>query len=580
MSVMNFQLPCARYFALVLLSLVCAAHATHAQTGNDAAAADLSARVDKLFAEWNRTDSPGYVVAVVRDGRIVHARGYGMADLERDVKLSPASVFDIGSTSKQFTAASILLLARQGKLSLDDDVRKYLPEMRRYEAPVTIRHLLHHTSGIRDYLTLMTLADLSPVNDYTDQQVIDLIARQEALNFKPGDEHLYSNSGYLLLGIIVERASGKSLRAFADEHIFRPLGMKNTHFHDDTTEIVKNRALGYSPGPSGLHIDMSIFHVVGDGALMTTVEDLALWDANFYDSKLGGGPDFVKAMLTTAKLNSGEPLEYASGLLVGNYRGLPMVSHGGAWAGYRADMIRFPEQRLSVICLSNFGGANPTQMAQRVAEIYLGGQMKAAPTPPTAQSAQAAPVNVVKLSAQELADKAGFYHDARAGSYRRIELREGKLFYVRGVGNESELAPLTADRFRMLNVPVEVEVIFKPAAANSPRRMEVVTNGGQPSVFESVEAVTPTAAQLAEYAGEYYSAELGATHRLYMKDGRLTFRIGYNPAEVAAEPTVKDEFRVRGLTLKFRRNAQNQVEAMSVNAGRVKNISFVKRRTT
>ncbi|HEV2704659.1 MAG TPA: serine hydrolase domain-containing protein [Pyrinomonadaceae bacterium] len=576
---MRLEQACLKFFVfIIMLSLSCGAEvAAQPPSG----ASDQSARVDKLFAEWNRADTPGYVVAVVRDGRIIHARGYGMADLERDVKLSPASVFDIGSTAKQFTAASILLLAQQGKLSLDDDVRKYLPEMRKYEAPVTIRHLLHHTSGVRDYLTLMRLADLSPLNDYPDEQVIELIARQEALNFKPGDEHLYSNSGYFLLGTIIKRASGKSLRAFADEHIFRPLGMKNTHFHDDTTEIVKNRAIGYAPEGAGLRLGMSIFHVVGDGALMTTVEDLALWDANFYDNKLGGGADFVKAMLTTGKLNSGESLPYAAGLVVGDYKGLPMVSHSGAWAGYRADMIRFPEQKLSVICLSNFGGANPTLMAQRVAEIYLGEQLKtpAATANGSAPQKTLAP-NFVKLSPQELADKAGFYYDERAGSYRRVELRDGKLFYVRGIGNESELAPLAADRFRMLNVPAEVDVTFKPAAAGEPRRMEVVTNAGPPTVFRSVEAATPTVAQLAEYAGEYYSAELGATHRVVVKDGQLMLRIGYDPEGAVVEPTVKDEFRAGFLTLKFKRNAQNQVEAMMVGAGRVKNIAFVKRRAS
>jgi CubicO group peptidase (beta-lactamase class C family) len=576
---MHLHTPCLRFFVLLLVcSLSCGAEvAAQQQPPTAANASDLSARVDKIFAEWDRADTPGYVVAVVRDGRIIHARGYGMADLERNVKLSPASVFDIGSTAKQFTAASILLLAQQGKLSLDDDVRKYLPEMRKYDTPVTIRHLLHHTSGVRDYLTLMRLADLSPLNDYPDEQIIELIARQEALNFKPGDEHLYSNSGYFLLGTIVQRASGKSLRAFADEHIFRPLGMKNTHFHDDTTEIVKNRAIGYTPGGTDLRLGMSIFHVVGDGALMTTVEDLALWDANFYDNKLGGGADFVKSMLTTGKLNNGQALPYAAGLVLDNYKGLPMVSHGGAWAGYRADMIRFPEQKLSVICLSNFGGANPTLMAQRVAEIYLGEQLK---TPAAAAAPKTVEPNFVKLSAQELADKAGFFYDESAGNYRRVELRDGKLFYVRGVGNESELAPLSAERFRMLNVPAEVEVVFKPAAAGAPRRMEVTTNGGQPTVFRSVEAVTPTAAQLAEYAGEYYSAELGATHKLVMKDGQLRLRIGYDPEGAVVEPTVRDEFRAGFLTLKFKRNAQNQVEAMSVGAGRVKNISFVKRRAS
>lgn len=560
---------------LLLLSLAAATAAAQQPAAADA----LAAEVDRLFAEWDKGGGPGYAVAVVRDGRLVHARGYGMADLEHDVRLTPRSVFDIGSTSKQFTAAAVLMLARQGKLSLDDDIRKHLPEMRPYEWPVTVRHLLHHTGGVRDYLTLMRLAGLSPRNDYTDRQVVSLIARQTALNFRPGDEHLYSNSGYYLLGEIVRRVSGKSLRQFADEHIFRPLGMKDTHFHDDTTEIVPRRAVGYAPKPGGgFRLDMSIFHVVGDGALYTTVEDLALWDAVFYDpSKLAGGADLVRDLQTVGKRNDGEALTYAAGLVVGDYKGLRRVSHGGAWAGYRADMIRFPDQRLTVICLANFANADPTGMAHKVADLYLAGQFKPEAGQAARGNSDATEAKFVTLSAAELSARVGSYYDRRGGLFRRIELHDGKLYYVRSASSRSEMAPLSAERFRLLGVPVQVELTFRAAGADGPARLEFVAEGERPLVLEAVEAFKPTPEQLAEYAGDYYSEELDVTHRWRARDGRLYLSVGHDPEELPVEPLVRDEFNVRGVVARFRRDAQGRVGGLALDAGRVKGIVFVRK---
>lgn len=562
---------------LLLITLAAAAASARQPAAPDA----LAPEVDRLFAEWDKGGGPGYAVAVVRDGKVVHARGYGMADLEHEVRLTPRSVFDIGSTSKQFTAAAVLLLARQGKISLDDEVRKHVPELSQYEWPVTVRHLLHHTGGVRDYLTLMSLAGLSPRNDYSDRQVVGLIARQRALNFRPGEEHLYSNSGYYLLGEIVRRASGKSLRQFADEHLFRPLGMKDTHFHDDTTEVVARRASGYAPKPGGgFRLDMSIFHVVGDGALYTTVEDLALWDAVFYDpSKLAGGADLVRDLQAVGRLNSGAPLTYAAGLNVSEYKGLRRVSHGGAWAGYRADMVRFPDQRLTVICLANFASADPTGMAHKVADLYLAPHFKpgAGPGASGGGGAPAAEAKFVTLPAAELSARVGSYYDRRGGLFRRIELHEGKLYYVRSASNRSELAPLSAERFLMLGVPGKVELTFRPAGPGAPARLEFVSEGSPPLVLEAVEPFTPTPEQLAEYAGDYYSEELDVTHRLRARDGRLSISVGNDPSEMSAAPLVRDEFGVQGVVMRFRRDAQGRIGGLTLDAGRVRGVAFVRK---
>src|SRR5438132_6522627 len=284
------------------------------QAGSDLAANE---KVDRLFARWAKPDSPGCAVAIIKDGQIIYKHGYGVADLEHNVPITSTTVFDIGSISKQFTAMSIGLLAKQGKLSLDDDIRKYIPEIPNYGTPITIRHLIYHTSGIRDYLPLMALAGMPSENYYAYKQMLDLLARQKQLNFKPGDEHLYSNSGYLLLAQIVKKASGKSLREFADDNIFKPLGMNKTGFVDDHTLIVMNRATGFTPKEdgSGYQRNISFFDLVGDGGLMTTVEDLFLWDENFYENKVGGGGrELINQVLTPGKLNNGKTLDYAYGL--------------------------------------------------------------------------------------------------------------------------------------------------------------------------------------------------------------------------------------------------------------------------
>src|SRR5918999_244982 len=313
----------------------------------------IARRVNSVFVALDKRTSPGCALGIYNAGQIVYTRGYGSANLEHDIPITPRTVFDLGSTSKQFTAMSLMLLQRDGKLSLDDEVRQWIPELPAYQKPVTIRHLIHHTSGLRDYLTLMWLRGVNFDGVTTAGDALSLIVKQRETNFEPGSEYLYSNTGYFLLSEIVRRASGKTLAQFAQERIFGPLGMQTTHFHDDHTMIVPNRATGYAPRDSGgFAIAMSGFEQVGDGSVMTTVEDLARWDRNFYDGRVGGGT-LLEAMLVPGRLTGGRTLEYAFGLVVGQYRGLRTVRHGGAWAGYRAELLRFPEQRTSVAGLCN-----------------------------------------------------------------------------------------------------------------------------------------------------------------------------------------------------------------------------------
>src|SRR5438477_1641795 len=344
---------------------------------------------DEVFADLAKPGSPGCALAVARGGEIIYEKGYGLANIEEGVEITPRSVFDIGSTSKQFTAASILLLEKQGKLSVQDDIRKYLPEIPDYGHKITILHLLNHTSGLRDYLALFELAGMNIDSVTTDDDALAILARQRALNFEPGSDWLYSNSGFFLLSVIVKRASGKTLREFAAENIFEPLQMKQTIFRDEHNLLVPNRALAYDPkdAGAGYTLNVSYFEQTGDGAVHTSVEDLLKWDENFYSGKLGG-PAFLAEIQEPGKLNDGKTLDYAKGLFVGKYRGLRFVDHGGSWGGYRAQLLRFPDQHFSVACLCNAANARPDRRAHQIADIFLAADMKEPKPPEREQSAQ------------------------------------------------------------------------------------------------------------------------------------------------------------------------------------------------
>jgi CubicO group peptidase (beta-lactamase class C family) len=328
--------------------------------------------VDNIFTEWNKPDVPGCAIGIINNGELFYAKGYGIGDLEHDIALMPSSVFYLGSVSKQFVTFSILLLEEQGKLNLDDKIQKFLPDFPVYDSPLTIRHFIHHTSGVRDYLTLMYLMGRNYLDHIEDDEVYELIKRQSALNFSPGDQYLYSNSCYFMLAMIVEKAAGQSIKEFAGKNIFKPLGMNNTMFYDDNTDIIKNRVFSYAKVPDENKFDNLImrFDLVGSGGVYSNIEDLFLWDQNFYNNKLGkGGPEIIQKMHEEGLLNNGETSGYAFALAIGTYNGLKTVSHGGSLAGYRAQLLRFPDQQFSVVILANRSDANPSEMAFQIAEI-------------------------------------------------------------------------------------------------------------------------------------------------------------------------------------------------------------------
>jgi CubicO group peptidase (beta-lactamase class C family) len=534
----------------------------------------LTDQVDELFAAWNRTDSPGAAIAVIRDGRIIYQNAYGMADLERGVAITPRSAFEIGSISKQFTAMSVLLLEIDGALSIDDDIRAHLPEIADYGETVTIRHLLHHTSGIRDIETLIPLAGINWFNYYSVDEQIELIARQKALNFEPGSRYLYSNSGYLLLAEIVERVSGKPLRDFAEERIFEPLDMQHTVFWDRPEQIVPNRALAYGPdGEGGWGNETWNMPFPGPAGLYTTVGDLALWDANFYDNRLGGGAELIECMETSGVLDDGKETGYAFGLFVDSLWGLQRVSHGGAWQGYRAGLMRFPEQRLSVALLSN--ASEIEVRSSQIARLYLADAIE-----PGGEGGAFEPPETVQLSDEQLASYAGRYWSEEAGLLRTMEVRDGTLFYVRGGGNDTELGAVEPAKFFMTGLSFLLEVEFDTEAGT----MAVIQND-DPLMFDAVPP--PSGEDLGDLVGSYWSEELERELRLRADDGRLFASWADEEEATPAQAIRFDEYLVptfvpvpwspMDVRLEFERDEAGTVSGLTLSCEMVSGVEMVRR---
>ena len=417
--------------------------------------ADPDARVDSVFARWNTAASPGCAVGVAHGDAPPFFRAYGMADLEHAVPNAPATIFEAGSVSKQFTAAAVVLLALDGQISLDDDIRKYIPEVPVYEWPVTIRHMLTHTSGLRDWGSVAGLSGWGRgARVHTHDHVLDIVGRQSALNFRPGHEYSYSNTGYNLLAILVDRVTGVPFAEFTRRRIFEPLGMADTQWRDDHTRIVARRAQAYGTRGATFVIDMPFENVHGNGGLLTTVGDLLVWNASLESGKLGGAR-FLEMMHDVGVLNDGSKITYAAGLVVDTYRAWPEVSHTGATAGYRAFLARYPQQDLSVALLCNVGNANPGALGHQVADVFLPAATAVA-EPPASEESDAAQTSPFRPRPELLPEYAGTYHSDDAEATLTIEvvgemlvarMRPARRMPLRAVERDVFATPLGTFRF-------------------------------------------------------------------------------------------------------------------------------------
>ena len=566
--------------AAASLLAICLATPLRAQGPPDPRAA--SAAVDSIFAAAIPRGSPGCAVAVGQGGAVLLERGYGMASLEQQVPITPATVFDIGSVSKQFTAMAVQLLARDGRLRLDDSVRRYVPELPAHAAGVTLRHLLHQTSGLRDYVELFPLAGVQYETVVRPADALALLARQRGTNFRPGDEWGYSNTNYFLLALVVERAGGRPLGEVLRERVFQPLGMASARLWERHTQVVPNRAASYAPAAAGGFEGVVYdWETVGDGAIQSTAGDMLRWlDALASPRGAVGDSALVARLETPGALNDGTPIFYAQGMLVTRYRGLRRVWHNGAAAGFRAHVERFPERRLSVVTLCNLASINPAQLTLRVADVYLGTPPVAAAAPPAPAAPAATGASAGAAAAAQphrFAALAGVYFSEQNGLTRRLRARDGRLTWSAG-GPEVDLVAAPPDAgdsvLQLAGRPARVRLRADPRQA--PRMDELVPGLGPTRYARVADTAALAPAALAAYAGDYASDELpGTTWRVRPYDGGLVLRVG---GLAASDDTLHhdfaDGFSSGMAVIRFDRDRAGRVTGLRVWTRAVRGLSL------
>jgi CubicO group peptidase (beta-lactamase class C family) len=523
------------------LTLTLALHAQPAKS--------RQADVDRIFSAFN-THTPGCSVGVAEHGTVALRAGYGMADLERSVPVTADTVFESGSVAKQFTAMAVLLLAQQGKISLDDPMRKYLTELQDYGAPLTIRQVLSHLSGLREWRLVATFSG-TPEGTYVldNHDLLRMAAKQRALNFDPGTVWSYTNTGFNILTILIERAlaNGKTFEDFTREQIFDPLNMTHTRWRSDFREVIPGRALAYRPSAGGWLQDTPVENIIGAGGMLTTVGDWLLWNENFTTAKVGG-PEVVKLQQTPATLRNGKTIEYAMGLTVATVDGLREVSHGGSTGGYRTWLARYPDKAVSVAVMCNSATANPTQLGRETARLWTGATASPKPTP-------------FKVDPADLQKLTGMYRKVHDNTVAEVRVNNGQLMFAR-----TALIPASATEF----IAGENKYVFSEGRVN-----QVTANGD--IAYERVEPAHPSEPDLAALAGKYESAETSSSVTVAAKGTDLTMTIGWNKP-VRLRPTFRDAFMMEGAatSIVFHRDAAGKVTGFSAGDDRAWDLRFTR----
>ena len=556
-----------RLSTIAFVLLVSSIHAAPA-LAQDAADA-MARRVDSLFARYNAAPSPGLALAVVRDGKVILERGYGLADIEHRVPITPGTVFDVASVSKQFAGLAVALLVTQGQVKLTDDIRTYIPELPVREKAITIDHLLHHTSGLRDWPGTLAVAGWRFDDVISFDQILRMAYAQRTLNFVPGAEYLYSNTGYNLLTELVQRVTKRPFRAWTDEQIFRPLRMADTRFRDDHTEIIPNRAFGYQRTPDGSfrHVPNGLT-ALGSSSMFSTVSDLARWLINFDEGKVGGG-GALAMMRTRGILNDGTTIPYAFGIVAGTYRGSPMFTHSGGWASFSTFVVHMPDQRFGVAVLANSGTINAQDAVIRITNIFLDKELAAAPAATVSSAASA----TTDVPAAALDAYQGLYR-LGPGWYTRIRRNGASLT---SQATREDAAPMTARSER--EFWIENYGASMTFHRDSTGRVTHLEYRGRPAPRVD-ETRTGPAPSLAQFVGEYESQELATTYSAVVRDGKLELR-HFRHGTIPLEWLSRDEFGsatwfLRGV--EFQRDGAGKVTGLLVNGdARSRDIRFVRR---
>ncbi|GAB5473837.1 MAG: hypothetical protein Mars2KO_19360 [Maribacter sp.] len=558
-----------KYISAILIYLYCQT-LTLAQKTDTA----LLKEVNTIFKTYDNLKTPGVAVGFIQNGELIFSKGYGMADLEHNIPINTKSVFSLASVSKQFTVFAVLLLEEQGRLSLDDDIKKYLPHFPNYNKIITLRQLAAHTSGLKSHGHLLGQKGYTPDNVITKNDVLNVIYKQDALNFKPGEEFNYSNSGYVLLAEIVEKVSGKPFSIYLEEQIFSPLEMSDSFVMDDYHKIVINRANSYEID-NGTYVNAPAnYSYYGSTGLYSTLLDLSKWALNFANPKIGSQSTFEK-MNTLSQLNSGNTFGYALGQFVDNYNGLEYIHHAGGEAGYRAFLGRFPETNSAVLLLSNNSAIDAQGLALQVVNIFLKKKFKLTNKTSSVDQRQ---FKKVKLSREYLEKYSGLYLNQKTYITRNIFVRNDTLIYARPEQNnrETPLYPLEKESTFQLGDYPDLKIEFSTKI--NEKYMRVLENNQIVDFYEPYSPKVYKAKELEYFTGSYYSKNLDTTYELSVINGNLTIthpKLG----EIRLSSIKKDGFLASSWQfrfLEFERNAQDEITGFAITSDRVRNTRFQK----
>jgi len=530
-------------------------------------------KIDSLFISWNQPNHPGGSVGIMKDGKVIFSRAYGLASLEYLVPNTPDTRFNIASVSKQFTCMGIVLLHFQGKLSLDDDVRKHLPELPVFEDTITFRHLIHHTSGMRSLHALLGMAGWRGDDARTNEDLFRFMKNQKDLNFKPGEEYLYCNTGYMLMADIIERITEKKFAVWMYDNVFEPLGMINTYVEDDYRRVVPVNATSYHGSANqGFSRSVEYWGYVGSGNIHSTTNDLLVWLANYYDPQTGWEEAF-QIMHTQGILNNGDTLDYAFGININKYKEEKRISHDGSIGGYRSIVQAFPDQKLNIAVLTNFSSSDVGSKLNRISDILL--KLDADPEPKliTAGSISSRP-----MSSDDLVKYCGQYWNEKSRYTRKIHLRDDTLRYYRPESAESNLLPLGENTFQMVDVAYEIKVSFN-ILPNKRKVMMVKVEDDDPIISESFTPPEITVELLSSYTGRYYSPELDTHYSLYVQGDSILMgnhsRHGDFKINIIREDDLSGASGVFS-EIKVKHNKKKRINGLLVSNGRVRNLWFEK----
>ena len=527
-------------------------------------------KIDSLFSKWNNNNSPGCTVGIVRNDSLIFSKGYGMANLEYDIPNTPATIYHMASVSKQFTAYSIVLLARQGKLQLNDDIHKYLSWFPDLKEKITVRNLLNHTSGIRDQWQLLAISGTRLDDVITQDHIIKVLSKQQALNFKPGEKYSYSNSGFTMLAEIVKSVTGQTLRQFTDSAIFKPLGMTNTHFHDDYTEIEKNRSFSYDRIDS-THFKNSILSYSNAGAtsLFTDINDMSKWVMNFYDQKTGDQKD-IDMLTTHGKLNNGKELSYALGIVSDKYKGWRQYSHSGGDAGYRTHVAVFPDLKMGFIVFSNLGDINPADKLYQMADLFIKDTSAKQEAAKPEQRDSTAAILKDTLSLQKFL---GYYID-EGGLPFSFDIKNKQLYYH--IYNENSfLIKGSNDTF---SIPQDAAVKFVFGIKGKDTTVDISTPDRSYHLKKYIRDTTQSDEMLETYTGVYYCPELDCKYGIVLKEHRLVLTNDkYNDTKltlVNKDHLICDYWWINHFVTI--RNNKDKITGFEVNSDRIMHLRFNK----